>query len=188
MNIIFIGNCQTVSLCFYLQELLKSTAHNIYWISYGNYFNKYLREWSEKCKNKITDPGESISIIRDSDIIIYQNIDIRKSYFCNTERLKALKKKTCKLIIIPSIYYNEHDFDNCIKELIKRETINNVDIKVSCIIKKYKYKKLMITHRHPTTFLFMEIIKSLCVLLDIDFFNMNHYNKYLENENYMGLP
>lgn len=45
----------------------------------------------------------------------------------------------------------------------------------------------MLTCYHPTTFLFMEIIKIICSIIDIDFFTQEQYNHFLSNNNYMGV-
>jgi hypothetical protein len=81
MNITFIGNCQTISLCFYFQQLLNKDENNICWVLYGEEFKSNLNNWSDKCKNKIIDYHASIEKIKDSDIIIYQNINEQKSLF-----------------------------------------------------------------------------------------------------------
>ena len=187
MNITFIGNCQTVALCFYFQQLLNQN-NNICWISYGEEFKQYLGKWCFKCKNKIIDHYSSIRKIKNSDVIIYQNTDINKSSFCNTNTLREIIKKSCKLIQIPSIYLIYNDFDNSIKELIDRENKNNVDIKISNILYNFKDINLMLTCKHPKTFLFMEIVKLLCNLLNFNFFTEDQYNNFLKNENYMELP
>jgi len=187
MNITFIGNCQIVSLCFYFQQLLNEN-NNIYWVLYGDEFIEHMGDWSIKCKNKIIDYNDSIQKIKDSDIIIYQNIDINKSSFSNTKILHEITKRGCKLIQISSIYLIYEDFDNSIKELINRENKNNVDIKISNILYNFKDSNLMLTYSHPNTFLFMEIIKLLCNLLDYNFFTDEQYNNFLMNENYMDLP
>lgn len=72
MKITFIGNCQTTSLCFYFQELLGD--YNIYWLLYDNQFIKHLNEWSDKVKNKIINYDISLDIIKNSDVIVYQEI------------------------------------------------------------------------------------------------------------------
>jgi hypothetical protein len=54
MNITFIGNCQTVSLCFYFQQLLNQN-NNISWCLYGQECKVHLGKWTDKCKNKIID-------------------------------------------------------------------------------------------------------------------------------------
>lgn len=187
MNITFIGNCQTLALCFYFQELLNQN-NNICWVLYGSEFEEHIGSWSDKCKNKILDYYTSIQTIKDSDIIIYMNIDVNKSLFSNTNTLREMTKSTCKLIQIPSIHLDYDDFDNSIKELINRENRNNVDIKVSDIFYKYRNMNLMLNQYHPNTFLFMEIIKILCDSLNYNFFTEEQYNNYLQNENYMELP
>jgi len=188
MNITFIGNCQTISLCFYFQKLLNEN-YNICWLLFDEEFKPHITgDWCVKCKNKITDYNKSIQKIKNSDVIIYQNINVNKSSFCNRDSLQQLMKSGCKLIQISSIYLIYDDFDNSIKELINRENINNVDIKVSNILYQFKHTNLMLTHNHPKTFLFMEIVKILCNLLNLEFFKEKKYNKFLKNENYMELP
>jgi hypothetical protein len=190
MNITFIGNCQMVSLCFYLQQLLNPSIYNVCWVLYGEEFKQHISgNWSAKCKNKILDYDDSVRRIKDSDIIIYQNINVNKSLFSNIKTLHEITKSGCKIIQIPSIYLIYNDFDNSIKELIKRENINNVDIKVSNILIKFKDKNLILDRAdHPNTFLFMEIVKIICNLLNIDFFTDEQYNNFIKDENYMQLP
>lgn len=187
MNITFIGNCQTVTLCFYFQQLL-SDNENICWISYGDEFIKRVNKWSNKCKNKILNYDIAIQKIKESDVIIYQNINKNKSLYSNTDTLRELAKSSCKLIQIPSVYLVYDDFDNSIQEMITRENNNNVDIKVSDIFIKYKNKNLMLSFVHPNTFLFMEIMKALCEMLDLDFFTEKQYSQFVKNPNYMELP
>lgn len=189
MNITFIGNCQTASLCFYFQQLLINN-NNICWVLYGEEFKRHIgnHHWSVKVKNKIIDYDNSIQTIKDSDIIIYQNIDVTKSLFSNTTTLRELTNNSCKLIKIPSIHLVYNDFDNSIKELINRENENNVDIKISNILYNFKDTNLMLTVNHPNTFLFLEVVKTLCIFLNYNFFTEEKYNNFLKNENYMELP
>ena len=187
MNITFIGNCQTLSLCFYLQQLLKNN-NNIYWIVYGDEFKRVLGGWSNKCKNKILDYEKSLEQIKISDIIIYQEISTTKSLLSNKKLLQEIKKDSCKLIVIPCTYLDYTNYDNSIIDLQNRENENNVDIKVSVILNKYKNTKLMLSKNHPNTFLFLEIIKELCLLLNIEFFKDVEYKKFIKLNNYMHLP
>ena len=110
------------------------------------------------------------------------------SSISNTNKLSKLKKNNCKLIKIPSIHLTYSDFDNSIQEIIKRENTNNVDIKVSDLFVKYRDRNLMITNNHPKTFLFLEIVKILCNLLNLNFFTDEECQNFLKNENYMQLP
>lgn len=188
INITFIGNCQTVSLCFFFQELLDTKVYNVSWTLYGDEFLPHMGKWSIKCQNKILSYDDSIERIKKSDYIVYQQIIEEKSTFCNTNALKEMKKNTCVLIQIPSIYLIYDEFDTSIKNLENREIINNVDIKVSTIFYKFRNENLMLTCWHPNTFLFMEIIKILCNKLHVKFFTDTKYKKFLKNKNYIGLP
>ena len=190
MNITFIGTCQQLSLCFYFQQLLNSKNYNICWVSYNKKFNIHLGKWSDKCINKITNEDKAIQVIKDSDIIIYRNISKEQSTCCNTTILQQIKKISCKLINIPYIAFDCTNFDNSITRLRNCENIHNVDIKVSDLFDKFKDSnlKLMLKGNHPTTFLFMEIVKILCNLLNLDFFTQEQYNNFLKDENYMKLP
>lgn len=188
MIITCIGNCQTLSLCFYLQKLLG--PDNISWIVYGDEFIHHLGTWSDKCQNKILDYDNSIEQIKISDIIIFQNVDLKKSNFCNKQTISELKKRDCMVIQIPSIYIETYNFDESIKELIKREEKNDVDIKVSDILIKYKRNldRLVIHEHHPKTFLFLEVLKRITDMIGIDFFTRKEYINFIQNDNYMGLP
>ena len=188
MNIVFIGNCQLLSLCYYFQQLLN-TNNNIFYICYGKNFIPFTKcGWASKCKNKIIEYKEAIDKIKNSDFIIYQNISLDKSIFCNTNKLIELKKENCKIIQISSICVNMSDFDNSIKKMITREEKNNTTIKVSEILKRFRYEDVMLTNNHPTTFLFMEIIKVICNIININFFTKESYKKFISDRNYMKLP
>ena len=137
MNITFIGNCQTASLCFYFQSLLSGKDYNVSWILYGDEFRQHLGSWIEKCQNKILEYEQAIEQITRSDIIIYQEISTEKSLFCNTATLQEHSKESCIFIKIPSIFLDYNHYSESIQGLEKREHTNNVDIIVSDILKKY---------------------------------------------------
>jgi hypothetical protein len=186
MIITFIGNCQTVSLCFFFQQLLPTI--DIGWVLYGIEFQQHLVAYSNKCKNKILDYSKSIERVKISDIIIYQEISEEKSLFCNSAKLEELKKSSCRLVKIPSIHLDYSKYDTSIKELQTREIEKKVDVPVSTIFEKHKEKTLMITKWHPNTFLFLELMKEICLLLEIDFFSEEQTNEFLKKNNYMELP
>ena len=190
MNITFIGNCQTASLCFYFQSLLSGKDYNVSWILYGDEFRQHLGSWIEKCQNKILEYEQAIEQITRSDIIIYQEISTEKSLFCNTATLQEHSKESCIFIKIPSIFLDYNHYSESIQGLEKREHTNNVDIIVSDILKKYPndQEKLMLTDCHPTTFLFLEVMKKICDRLHIEFFEEDKYNDFCKNDNYMDLP
>lgn len=188
MKITFIGNCQTVALCYYFQLLMPENESEIVWLLFGPEFRGVLSTWSNKCKNKILDYEQSIERIKISDVIIYQEVVPEKSLFCNEVKLNELKQESCKLIKIPSIYLDYKRYDISIKDLQTKEIEKKVDIFVSSIFEKHKDKNLMLTIWHPNTLLFMELIKELCSLIGIEFFSEEQEKEFLKNENYMGLP
>ena len=75
-----------------------------------------------------------------------------------------------------------------IVELEKRELEKEVDIKVSQIFNKYRSQTLMLTVFHPTTFLFLEVVKEICERLKIEYFNDDQCKRFLEKNNFMELP
>lgn len=190
MIITFIGNCQSITLCFYVQLLVYNKVHTSSWVLYGEEFRQHIGDWSKKCKNKILDYNQTIEQIKKSDVIIYPEICKEKSFFSNTEMLTALMKEGCRLIKIPSIQIDQHDYNNSIEELKRREDAKSVDIKVSDIFERFRGTnvELMLNRFHPTTFLFLEIMKQLCSMLNIGFFNDRQYKYLLRNNNFMGLP
>lgn len=188
MIIAFIGNCQVLTLCYYFQELLKNTNYTTMWLLYGDEFKQHLGNWANKCNNKIINYDESIENIKICDIIIYQEIVTNKSEFSNTKFLQETKKDNCRLIKIPSIHFDYKHFNLSLKQLQERENLNNTDIKVSHLFEKFKDYNLMLTPNHPKTCLFLEIVKELCLLLNINFFTKKQCMVFLKNSNFMELP
>jgi hypothetical protein len=189
IHIAFIGNCQTVSLCFFLQELLSENNNYIVkWCLYGDQFKTHIAKWSEKCKNKIIDYNQSLEYIKICDYIIYQEISLEKSFFSNEDMLTKIKKIDCKLIKMSSICLDHSSYKSSLEEMIRRENLKNVDLKITQIIDKNKPRTLMLTTHHPNTYFFLEIIKEICKILNIEFFSQRKYRKYLNNPNYMELP
>lgn len=189
MNVMsLIGNCQTVTLCFYLQQLLSPANYSVNWLMYGNDFRQHLGKWSYKCNNKILDYDVIISKIKESDVIIYQEISSYISNFSRTDVLKTLAKPSCKMIKIPSMWFNYSQFEDSMDEIKKRENSLNVDIKFSTIVEKFPGKKLMLTVNHPNTFLFLEFLKEITTTLNLTFFSKEQIDYFLKDDNFMHLP
>lgn len=186
MIITFIGNCQTASLCFYFQQLLRDS--DVKWLLYGDEFKQHLGSWSDKIKNKIINNDIAFDVIEKSDVIIYQEISKEKSIFCNTEILQTKKNESCKLIKIPSIYLDYSNFDVSIKELKNREQLNKVDITVSDIFEQNRDMCLVRGFVHPNTFLFLKVVDELCKMLIINSLTEEEKNMFLKDDNFMKLP
>ena len=203
--IVFIGNCQTVGLCYLLQKLLESrvmtgetiikTEKNInndyivYWLLFGELFRRHVGKWADKCKNKILEEDSSIEIIKHCDIIIYQDIMPEKSNFGNDSFLKKNIKDGCKTIKIPSMHIKINT-ENVVQNFLglhQRTTNNNVDISVSDLILKYGTDILFNTTNHISTFFMLEILKRICLLINIDFFSLDDYQELIKNRDIMNL-
>lgn len=182
MKVTFIGNCQLVALCYYIQHLVDDAR----WVCYGDEFLPHLTSWSDKCEDKILDHDGAIARVRDSDVIVYQEVTGWKSSFCNERTLRELKSSGCMLIKVPSIQWDYSDAD-ILKGLQAREIANNVDITASDMFERFKDTKLMLDICHPTTFMFLELVREICKRTGVDFFTDEQAALFLEDENHMGL-
>jgi hypothetical protein len=189
INITFIGSCQTVGLCFFFQQLLKNKKNDYYvsWVLYSEVFKQHLHEWSNKCENKILNYQQSMQQIKKSDVIIYQHINESKCNFSNPNFLNQVKKESCILIQISCIHFDYSYFEKSLVELKKREIQKGVDIKVSKFIESNPKYKMMLSIYHPNTFLFLEIMKEILLILNMDFFSKEEYHYYCKNEDFMNL-
>lgn len=189
-KITFTGNCQLVSLCYFLQKLLDNKDYFIQYIVYGEEFKYCFGEWSQKCNNIITEYEDNyIKELQSSDIIIYQEVKEEKSLFANEIIINKLKKDNCLLIKLPVIYFDYSNYDNSYIELTNREERNNVTIKASEIIKQHYPNKIMLNNNnHPSTFFFLEMLKRICQILQINFFDEDTYNYFMQDQNHMELP
>ena len=191
IKIAFVGNCQMVSLCYFLQQLLGLQLFDIKWINYNDAFATHLHSWSDKCLHKILNANEGIEFLKNCDSIIYQNIKRETSPFFNSENIFSYKKKECLLISITSIHLDINSYDESINKLKEIDDNNNNTIKVSRIIEKYyPHHKLLLSLslNHPSTFLFLEILREICSIMNIPFFKENVYNTFCRNSNFMDLP
>lgn len=186
MIITFIGNCQTLALCFYLQQL--NADDDVGWVLYSEDFLPNVTQWSEKIKNKILNIDDAIERVKISDFIIYQEINIEKSIFSNCNYLQSVKQEHCRLISMSSIYIDFADWRGSLREMKKREDSNNVLIRVSDLIEAFPDEYTMIAVVHPSTFLFLEILKEICILMNIPFFSADAIAIFLEYNNYIQLP
>ena len=197
INIAFIGTCQSVSLCYFLQQcLINNTQYNIQWVCYDKSFLQHLTEWSDKCTNKILDEEEGIQYVKNCDYIIYHPIQASKSAFFYTENLSILKNPECRMMSLQRIhidYYNDpvnyHLYLESIQETKRREQLNNVDILVSYIFENNKLDiPLLLTPNHPTTYVFLEMLLQICHLIPVPYVTNDQFMHYMTNMNYMELP
>lgn len=187
-KILFIGNCQMTTMCFYFQQLCCTSKYEIKFAPFNDDVVKHLNEWSDKCKNKITNKDDIINEIKTSDVVIYQEIYEGISDISNEKYLRINVKPTCKLIKLQALNFYYDNYDESLQKLELKENTKKVDIKISDIIKQFPERNLFINNCHPNTFLFLKIIEKICLFLNIPFFNTKQLIMYLKNKNYMGLP
>lgn len=72
-------------------------------------------------------------------------------------------------------------FNTCLEEMKKREQFTTIKLS-DFILHNYKYKKLFITHNHPSNLLFGEILKQVQTLIDLPF-NLDKIKDISELEN-----
>jgi hypothetical protein len=190
MIIGFVGNCQMVTLCYYTQQLLKDHNHEIRWVCYNYLFLEHFdteNRWGDKCVNKIYDTTEGIEFIKKCDIIFYQKIRPETSQYFNFNNIITYNKYA-RFISMPSIKIDLKNVEESLKKLRMREVKYKHDICITSIFKKHTEDVLLLSHDHPTTFLFMEIMKKICKFLNVPFFKNEQYQMFMSNNNYMGLP
>jgi hypothetical protein len=187
MKIGLVGNCQSLALCFYLQELLRGSNHEVRWVCYGQEMAINLIAWSDKCIHKITDDEEGIAYLKTCDHIIYHPIKATTSKNFSTEQIKSYA--TNKLTSVQAVHFDIASFQDSLAETKRREALNQIDITVSDIFESYGHTHtLLLTHNHPTTFLLLEILRKICTVLEQPFFSEDQLRTYTSNINYMELP
>lgn len=197
INIAFVGTCQAVSLCYYLQQcVLNNPKYNISWVCYDKSFLQHLHRWSDKCQNKILDEEQGIAYIKSCNYIVYHPIDESKSPHFNTNNLFRLKNPSCQMISLQRVHiYHFNDPNNyplyleSIQETKRREIMNKVDILVSPIFENNKYNiPLLITFNHPATYMFLSMLVQICKMLHINYITTEQYTHFMKNNNFMDLP
>jgi len=185
MNITLLGNCQTLALTWYLQEL--NSNFNVVWIQFEkaeHLKNVILKDY---CKGKfisiISNINEGIERLKCSDYIIYQPMQEKTSPSYNYKQLKKYVKKA-KLISISSMFYNPNDPDQkLLKGMIKRAEEYNIDIPAHKMIERHG-SNIKINNptkpRHPNTFYFLELIREICIITGWDYYSNEQYNQYLK--------
>lgn len=167
-----IGNCQTAAICKYIRELPDD--HMAFWICPDSYINQtWIKDerifGSEQVKFHIFEDSKKREIIQTSDVLIYQ------PNFTSLQLISENSSHNQFKIGIPPILVNSKEF------MIEKEEKYSTKIKVSEIIKKHKDKVLYIRQEnHPSTFLYLEILKEICSILGVRFFNQQSYDEIIK--------
>ena len=184
----FIGNCQTVSLNFFLENCL-SKEYITKWCRYNDKISFFQ---TFKSTHKLGILKYGVAYLKNCEVIIYQHIKASTSPLFNTEAIKKYKKPNTILISMPSIFFYYNDYDASLLKLQEQEKnlLNIGDdhvITVSDIINDNKDKNLLLTHNHPNTFFFLEILKKICLILNIPYLSKDKYDYFMKDNNFMKL-
>ena len=157
------GNCQTLTYARYLKRLLPDL--DVMWLTSERFANA---NWSTdqlwSSTDRIYDAEEVRNILEEGCFLISNHDNKNKSYFKGKYPHTNIKTITCIHENIDGMKERELDWD--------------IDIKLSTILEDIKAN--MLTANHPDTYTFLLIIKQICDLLDVPFFNAEDYDKYLK--------
>ena len=157
------GNCQTLTYAWYLKRLIPDL--DVKWLGSEQFANAVWprsRTWSSV--DRIYDAEEVRNILEEGCFLISNNDNKNKSLFEDKYPRTTIKTITCMHENIDGMKERELDWD--------------IDIKLSTIFEDTKAN--MLTNHHPDTYTFLLIIKQICDLLDVPFFNAEDYDKYLK--------
>jgi len=187
-KISLIGNCQTLALTWYLQQLNKD--FDVQWIQLaGELGNKIASEsnaWGKKI-TKIVSIETGINRLQQSDYVIFQHLKIKTSPHYNLEELKKHVTKG-KLISISSFFYDPSDPERFnLKRMKQIANKLKIDVSAHKIIEKHGSKitveKSAKGHNkinHPQAFYFLEVVRGICAKTGWDYYSDEQYNQYLK--------
>lgn len=183
-KISLIGNCQTMALTWYLQQLSKD--FDVKWIKIdGDVGDKIVSgfeniKWKGRNIHMVSDVECGVERLQTSDVVIFQHLRLKTSPHYNLDQLKKYVK-TGELISISVFYYNPSDPDQkFLKEMKKRAEKVNVDIPAHKLIEKHGSKITIKKFNHPHVFYFLELVREICAKLGWDYYSEEQYNQYLK--------
>ena len=170
----FIGNCQMVGLCQYISWL--SDEYMAYWICLDEFLTvpwpKNVDTFgSEQICRNIFDKNRAKEILQTCDIVIYQ---------ANFQSIKLIDDNCPKYVKRISMSFINFDKIDAMK---RKENKYNTSIKISSIYEKHPSKKLHLKNtNHPTTLVLLEIVKEICTILKLPFYDNETYAKLMDKQ------
>jgi len=171
-KISFVGNCQTMSLSKFAREL--PDKHESYWLCFepewkSAAWTRSVSLWGEtQLQYNIFDNNISIKTLIQSDIVVYQ-----PNFIHNDIIKKVCGDQTLHITLSPV-------FVNNLNYMRNKENKYMTSIKISDIITQNSNNLLYINNdNHLTTFLSLEILKQICLIANIEFFDASTYKQLL---------
>jgi len=187
VNITLIGNCQTKTLTWYLQQI--NPDFNVKWVFPDWLGPNHGQNWA----NPGSFIGKSIPTVlgvkdftkrlKTSSFVIYQHLSPALSENLNWKKITSYNPK-CNFISISSFVYNPKDATKReLKGMIDRANKFNIDIPAHKIIEKHGSKITIDgckNHAHPHVFYFLELVREICAKTGWDYYSEEQYNQYLK--------
>ena len=196
-KVCFVGNCQMLSLCIFLDELLDSSMYSLQWLCYHESFQQHLGRWCRQPEDQQTfrcrvelDEEKSRQALSSCDILVFQYLSAKASpALSDYVGVEGAKKLTCKKVSFPTIEFKLDEFEYYYDNMKIREEKNDVSVPLAdYLLNNYKSTDLLLTWRHPTTKMFKYMIRQIAEQagLELDLKKLND-TKY-DHPNYIGLP
>lgn len=170
-----IGNCQTASISKYIRDLPDN--HESFWLCYSELWKqkpwpKDIRVFGEEqIKFHVFKDDRIQEVINTCDVIIYQP-SFEVLHFINKYNPINKIHVTLSPIFVDDIEYMK-----------RKEEKYQASICVSKIIEDNRDLDLFIKQSdHPTSFVYLEIIRRICDMLSISFFSQEKYQKLLNSQ------
>ena len=184
MNIVFLGNCQTLTYAKYFSKLLS--VDKVSWVcadlfqslESGDSWPISVNLWGKETVDNIVvmDSEKKHKLLLECDVVVCQIFNKQTSYADNIDILRSKYGKD-KIVTISNHHQN-------LSGMCDRELADSIDIKFSSIYNSFLPKQTkMLTHNHPNVFAILESIRMICNYLNISFFDSVQYNDHL-NDNW----
>lgn len=184
MNIVFLGNCQTLTYAKYFSKLLSVDQVN--WVCAdcfqglkpNDMWPTSVNLWGKDVVDNIVVMGseKKHKLLSECDVVICQVFNEQTSHADNYQVLRK-KYGNNKIITISNHHEN-------LNGMLEREALYKIDIRTSSIYTDFPNQAKLLTHNHPNVFVILESIKMICNYLNISFFDSVQYNDHLNGNWY----
>jgi hypothetical protein len=202
-----IGNCQALSLTWYLSQLgpefdvsYVSPSMKLQNLIIGdsveeapsapNYAlddskHDEIKPWAGKLIKRAKNPSMGVDMVKKSDLVFYQTIRLETSKLFNLAKLRSYVDVS-KLKQIGVFHYNPNDpfIESGFVGMMEREKRHKIEFSICELIYKHRDKIYCQpgNRRHPNSFYFLELVRSICEKMEWDFYDESTYMEILEQK------
>ena len=195
-----IGNCQALSLTWYLSQLgpefdvsYVCPSMKLQDLIIGdsveeapllNNYDDYFIKAGKLIKGAKT-PSMGVDMVKKSDLVFFQTIRLSTSKLFNLPKLQSYVDVS-KLKQIGVFHYNPDApfIESGFLGMMEREKQNNVEFSICDLICKHRDKIYCQPGNlsHPNSFYFLELVRSICEKMEWDFYDESTYMEILEQK------